>query len=195
MASTKGNDYNIELSEYSMILEDMSPQAQELIKSIKWPIRYQYETFGHDSVFQCPIWMLTLHVIIDDKNETLNYYCFDVEPYEEYFKEYSEVFIQRYETLHPQARKIVDQLRPTGEITFHFERYGWGDCDSDGPLEHFWTLYIFVKTDPNSPVTKHKYYREVFELLGDKEEEIEYKEDTYNDQDEAFLKPILRKVC
>ena len=101
----------------------------------------------------------------------------------------------KYEDMRPQAQAIVDQLRPTGQITFHFERYDWGSCDSEGPTEHMWTLYVFVKSDSTGQVIKHKYYREVFQRQGDRDEDELYENTEYNKEDDRFLKPILKKVC
>ncbi len=201
MTSTQENDYNnfmlntIKPSTSSQMLEFMSHQAQELIASIKWPILHQYESYIHESVFRCSIWSLCLVVIIDDKNETLYYYRFGEELYEEFYSYYGDVYLMKYEHMGKQAQAIVDKLRPTGQITFHFERYDWGSCDNDGPTEHMWTLYVFVRSESTDQITKHKYYREVFERQGDKDEEEIYEKTEYNEEDDRFLKPILQKIC
>jgi hypothetical protein len=174
--------------------ETISPQARDLIKSLEWHVLHQYETFCHTSNFGCPIWSLELIVIIDDRNKTLSYYRFDEEPYEIYHTDYSDVYLMNNSNMTKQALAIIEPLAHSGQITFQFEKYGWGKCDKEGPVEHIWTLYVFVKSDPTGSVTKHKYYREVFERQGDIDEEEVYEKTEYNSLDDDFLYPILRKV-
>ena len=192
---TKMTDYNnARFNIERTTLDTISSQALELINSLEWQVLHQYETFCHTSNFGFPIWSLDLIVIIDDRNKSLSYYRFDEEPYEIYHKDYSEVYLMNNSNMTKQALSIIEPLERSGQITFQFEKYGWGKCGKDGPVEHMWTLYVFVKSDPTGPVTKHKYYREVFERHGDKDEEEVYEKIEYTYSDDDFLYPILRKV-
>lgn len=69
-----------------------------------------------------------------------------------------------------QANDVISSI--TGEIRFVHEKYANGDCDRDGPTENFWTLYVVVVQD--WVIKKLKFYREVYIVQGDKDDEIPY---------------------
>ncbi len=46
-----------------------------------------------------------------------------------------------------------------GKIFYLHEEHIYGDIDSDGPIEYFWTLYLFFRHNDGS-VSHHKFFRE-----------------------------------
>jgi hypothetical protein len=74
-------------------------------------------------------------------------------------------------------------------LVFDNESYSWGDCDEYGPTEHFWTLYVALENQDGT-WSKLKFYREVFDIHGDKDEEIEYEPTTLCDADNKLFDTI-----
>jgi len=72
-----------------------------------------------------------------------------------------------------KAKEVKETL--SGECVFVHENYSWGDCDEYGPTEHMWTLYVVMKDADTYKY--YKFYREVFETHGQKNEEIDYEEE------------------
>jgi hypothetical protein len=91
--------------------------------------------------------------------------------------DYDKIYNMCNSFLTQQATKVSNSF--SGQILYIYEKYGWGDCDDMGPTEHMWSLYIVVKNA--NDITYHKYYREVFEMHGDKDKDVEY--------DEEYLMP------
>jgi hypothetical protein len=82
-----------------------------------------------------------------------------------------------------KAKEVMDTL--SGECVFVHENYSWGDCDEYGPTEHMWTLYVVMK-DADS-CKYYRFYREVFEMHGQKDEEIDYEEDGVSEQEKKRM--------
>jgi hypothetical protein len=79
-------------------------------------------------------------------------------------------------------KKFKAGLAETDEVIFIGEDETYGECDKDGPLEYFFTLYIFVKKEDGT-VVHHKFYRE-FHWYHDKEmDAVPYEDDVMRDKD------------
>ncbi len=176
----------------------MSPQAQELIGSLNANILYQFEQYCPDTVFNTPAWSLVLSAIIDGEEKKLEYYRFNEESYEHYSHQNRQVCMTEYAKLTLPAQKIVDELATTGLITLHFEeieqRYV-GDEYSESEN----TLYVFVKPNKHEPANKYKYKykctRSLKESIKTFIEIVKYTPVPYTEEDDDFIKPIMRKVC
>jgi hypothetical protein len=75
-----------------------------------------------------------------------------------------------------KGKEVINTL--PGECIYVREIYSWGDCDEDGPTEHMWTLYVTM-----SNCTYYKFYREVFEMHGQKDEDINYEEEALSQEE------------
>ncbi len=85
-----------------------------------------------------------------------------------------------------QAKAIITQFRQDnneGEIFFTSEICEYGDIDQDGPLEYYWTLYLFFKHNDGG-VSHHKFERE-FNWHHDKVDmdDVPYEESTVSCRD------------
>ncbi len=176
----------------------MSPQAQELIGSLNVDILYQFEQYSPDTVFNIPVWSLLLIAIIDSEEKKLEYYRFNEESYERYSHQNRQVCMTEYAKLTLPAQKIVDELATTGLITLHFEEIQHRHI-GDEYSESENTLYVFVKPNKHEPAKKYKYKykytRSLKESIKTFIEIVKYTPVPYTEEDDDFIKPIMRKVC
>ncbi len=89
-----------------------------------------------------------------------------------------------------QATAVLSSIED--EIVFVHEKYSSGDCDHDGPTEDFWTLYVVVVKD--WVVTNLKFYREVYILQGDKDDDIAYDPEDLNQTDNDIFDNIHQQL-
>ena len=88
-----------------------------------------------------------------------------------------------------QAQIAIDELDEHSYPVFHHEKYSWGDCDEHGPTEHFWTLYIITENF-KCEYTFHKFYREVYEMQGDNNNEVKYKIASLTEEETQLLNDV-----
>ena len=86
-----------------------------------------------------------------------------------------------------QAKNIIDTI--DGTTLYANEIYRNGDCDDYGPTEHFWTLYLVVENNENIR-SNLKFYREVYDIHGDDNNQINYCSDSLNDDDNRIFVSI-----
>ncbi len=90
------------------------------------------------------------------------------------------------ETITSQAKEIIGELDENSHPVFCHEQYSFGDCDEYGPTEHFWTLYIITENFKDG-IKYHKFYREVYEMQGDIDDEIKYESFPLTDKENKIL--------
>jgi len=98
-----------------------------------------------------------------------------------YCKEYIEHM--PFDKLSNKAKEIIGQFNYP---CFYHERKVCGECDEEGPVEHFWTLYI-ITDNFNEGYKYHKFYREVHELQGDIYNELNYKIASLTEEENKIL--------
>ena len=77
---------------------------------------------------------------------------------------------------------IKEALEETDEIFFVSEKQDTGASDLLGPLEYFWTLYIFIKK-ADGTIVKRKFYREYYFNPYEEMDDVFYNEIEFNDSD------------
>lgn len=112
-------------------------------------------------------------------------YCKEDEHDEQFngFNEEPEFSNMLEERISVKAKKVKESL--SGECVFVHENYSWGDCDEYGPTEHMWTLYVVMKDADTYKY--YKFYREVFEMHGQKNDEIDYEEEGLYEQEKIRM--------
>jgi hypothetical protein len=87
-----------------------------------------------------------------------------------------------------QAKAVLDELQEGLEETDTFlfigEDQSYGDCERDGSLEFYFSLYIFVKKTDGS-IVHHKFYREynVNDGKYEDEDEVPYEDAVMSEDD------------
>ncbi len=89
-----------------------------------------------------------------------------------------------------QATDVISSIE--GDIIFVHEKVSYGDIDEDGPTETFWSLYVMVVKD--FVVTKLKFYREVYVLDEDNDEDIAYEPEELNKSDNKFFEATCQQL-
>ncbi len=86
-------------------------------------------------------------------------------------------------SLTQKARDVINASK--SKVIFAHEIYNWGDCDSMGPTEHYWSLFMTIENEYGVKENL-KFYREVFDVR-DKDEDIEYEPNAiYRDEQCIF---------
>jgi hypothetical protein len=127
----------------------------------------------------------------DSTTNTISIYQ-NIEEYKEFMSpndpNYCKKFLDNMslDELTPQARKVIETFDDYTNLEFCTEEYSYGDCDDYGPTEHIWTLYVITENYKDG-IKFHKYYREVFIVQGDKNDDIEYKLDSMTDDEKQNI--------
>ncbi len=129
----------------------------------------------------------------DDNYHDYNYNSDDYDDYDDY-NDYDEdentIKNTPIESLTIQGQKVCNSL--SGTILYVYEKYNYGDCDEYGPTEHMWSLFVAVKN--NEEISFHKYYREVYELQGDKDKLIDYYKEPFEKYDNEIIDKIISQI-
>jgi hypothetical protein len=93
--------------------------------------------------------------------------------------------------LSEKAKAIISSIGKM--VVFANELHSYGDCDNEGPLEIFNTLFLIAQEE-DMTFTRFKFFREIYYIHGESEDSVDYQPDEPNYKDHHMFDAIMNDM-